>query len=244
MISNPYNKLANIYGDWIVGDETNLDVLDFYIKIVSKYNPSFVIELGVGTCRVAIEIIKRLNKRVIGVDSSKCMLNICKKNIFNNNISEDNIILFEQDILTFNQKSKFIIMPFRTIGHFLSLKDKQELLKHIFNILENDGIFIFDHYILDKKWATENNKKYIKMYRDNNYIIHDKYNFNFDKKILNCKVFKNRKEISSFEFSWFEPNEIKKIVDEIGFKVINVYGDFEFNPLQDNSSQQIWILQK
>jgi len=31
----PYNKLANIYGDWIVGDETNLNGFRILIKIVS-----------------------------------------------------------------------------------------------------------------------------------------------------------------------------------------------------------------
>jgi len=244
MILNPYNKLANIYDVWITGDNTYLEVLEFYVKIVSKYNPNFVVELGIGTGRIAIEIVKKLNIRVVGIDNSKEMLNVCKKNIETNNISKNKITLIQQNIINFKQKSNFIILPFRTIGHFLSFEDKKQLLKQVYSNLETGGIFVFDHYILDKQWAIENNQKYIQMYKNKNFTIFDKYKFDFNKNILHCKVFKNNKKIVSFDFSWFEPFEIKTIIDEIGFKVIGKYGDFDFTPLYKNSSQQIWILQK
>jgi len=244
MTLNPYNKLANIYDIWIIGDNTNLEVLEFYIKIIAKYNPISIVELGIGTGRIAIEIVKRLNKKMIGVDNSKEMLDICQLHISKNKLLENNIILIEQDILKFNKKSKFIIMPFRTIGHFLSMESKKQLFRQVYNNLKKNGIFIFDHYILDKKWAIKNNQKYIKMYQNSDFTIFDKYDFDFNKKILNCKVIKNSEELVSFDFSWFEPSEIGVIIDEVGFRVINVYGDFDFNPLNSNSSQQIWILQK
>jgi hypothetical protein len=138
-------------------------------------------------------------------------------------------------------------LPFRTIGHF-NTDDRLKLFKNIYNNLQKDGIFIFDHYILDRNWAKENNNKLIKMYEDDNIKIFDKYQFHFENSFLIAQIFKqqnnNLEEISSFKFYWFKPNEIKSIIQKVGFKIEMVYGDFDKSPLSQKSSEQIWILKK
>ena len=237
---NPYDNLAFIYDKWIKGDNSYIEVLNFYITIIKKINPNEIVELGVGTGRIASKVIEQCHKKIIGIDTSKEMIIKCKEKNINN------LELIEDDILDFIliKKAEFIIMPFRTIGHFLEIEVKKRVIEQVYKNLQKDGIFIFDHYIFDKEWAIKNNNRYIKMYSEKNFTLYDKYSFCFDKQILNCQVFQNKKKIVSFDFSWIEPYQMEYILKEVGFKILNSYGDFNFNPISDKSEQQIWVVQK
>ena len=246
----PYNKIAYIYDKWIKGDYTSNDFLKFYLKLTSKLDKNIeIVELGIGTGRISIAIAKEQNRKIIGIDHSKQMLEICKRNIIKNNL-EKKIELSQMDIREFKlqKKAKFIMLPFRTIGHFLSLNDKKNLFKQIYNNLEIGGTFVVDHYIFDRDWAENHNNIYIRMYSENNMSIYDKYRFDFDKQILNCSIYEEIDDIkikkTSFDYSWIEPFQMKKILINVGFKIKYSYGDFDFNPINSNSEQQIWVVER
>jgi len=246
MILNPYNQLSDIYDYWIMGDDTHLEVLNCYLKMVKKFNPDEVVELGVGTGRIAIEIVKRYNKKVIGIDNSKNMLKKCQNKIQTHKINKEKIKLIEDNILSFYLKNpvEFIIMPFRTIGHFLNYEDQKRTIEQVYKNLKKDGIFIFDHYIFDKEWALKNSEKLIQMYANSDMIIYDKYKFDYKRQILHCQVFQNQEEIVSFDFAWINPNQMKNILQEVGFKIIEIYGDYSCNKFTNSSQEQIWIVKK
>jgi len=246
----PYNKIANIYDRWIKGDYTSSDFLKFYLKLISKLNKDIeIVELGIGTGRISIAISKNQNRKIIGIDHSYKMLQVCKQNIVKNGL-ENKIKLIQMDIreLKLKEKAKFIMLPFRTIGHFLSLDDKKSLFKQIYNNLEIGGVFVVDHYIFDKEWAENHNDVYIKMYSEANLIIYDKYQFDFNKQILNCSIYEEENNIKtqkvSFDYSWIEPYKMKQILLDVGFKIKYSYGDFDFNQIDSDSGQQIWIVEK
>ena len=86
------------------------------------------------------------------------------------------------------------------------------------------------------------------MYENDEIKIFDKYQFDFKNSFLIAQVFKqqnnNLQKISSFKFYWFDPNEIKSIIQKVGFKIEMVCGDFDKSFLSQKSSEQIWILKK
>ena len=245
-----HNKIADIYDRWIKGDYTSDNFLQFYLKLTSELDKDIeIVELGIGTGRISIEIAKNQNRKIIGIDHSSKMLEECRKNIINTKM-EQYIQLIEMDIRTLKlrQKAKFIMLPFRTIGHFLSLDDKKCLFKQIYNNLEVGGTFVVDHYIFDREWADNHNDIYIKMYSDGDITIYDKYKFNFDKQVLHCTIYEEigtiKMQKASFNYSWIEPSQMKKILTNVGFKIKHSYGDFDFSPIDSNSGQQIWIVEK
>ena len=245
-----YNKIADIYDRWIQGDYTSDSFLDFYLQLTSKLDRNIeIVELGIGTGRISIAIAKEQNRKIIGIDHSKQMLEICKKNIVKNNL-EKRIKLIQMDIkkLKLKKKAKFIMLPFRTIGHFLALNDKKNLLKQIYDNLEIGGIFVVDHYIFDRNWADKHNNIYIKMYSEDDMTIYDKYKFNFDKQLLNCSIYEELNDIkikkTSFDYSWIDPPQMKQVLIDVGFKIKYSYGDFDLNPINPNSEQQIWVVER
>lgn len=245
-----YNKIADIYDKWIQGDYTSDSLLDFYLQLTLKLDKNIeIVELGIGTGRISIAIAKEQNRKIIGIDHSKKMLEICKRNIVKNNL-EKKIELIQMDIgeLKFQKKAKFIMLPFRTIGHFLSLNDKKNIFKQIYDNLEIGGIFVVDHYIFDRDWADNHNNIYIKMYSEDDMTIYDKYKFNFYKQILNCSIYEEIDDVkikkTSFDYSWIEPYQMKQVLIDVGFKIKYSYGDFDFNPISPNSEQQIWVVER
>lgn len=246
-----YNKIYDIYDQWIQGDVSSSSLITFYNKIISKLDKNIeIVELGIGTGRVSIHIAKNQNRQIIGIDNSLKMLKKCKENIIKNNV-EDKIKLIQMDIkeLKLPKKANFIMLPYGTIGHFLTTKEKNTIFQKIYNNLEVGGIFIIDHYILDESLAKKQNDTYIKMYSEKNLTIYNKSIFDFNKQTLNCTIYEEKTNTSpilkaSFEYSWIEPFEMEKILLDVGFRVKNNYGSFEFDALDFASKRQIWVVEK
>lgn len=251
-----YTEIADFYDNWSTGDPVAEKSKKFYIDLCLKETGK-VIELGVGTGRIAIEIAKK-GKKIIGVDNCKKMLDKCKQKAKLYNVCE-NIQLINKDVRRFEikEKANLITFPFRSIGHLLGIKDKTELFQNVYNQLLTGGVFVFDHYIFDKKWATAHNGITRLMYNsiENNRgtYIWDTYTYDFTNQLMNCFVTYEKtgergisklRKIIAFQFSWLYPEQVETLANKTGFKIIKSYGDFNYNVLNEHSNNQIWFLQK
>jgi len=70
-----YDGFAPIYDAW-AADMT--EDVDFYVELAREADRP-VVELAVGTGRVAIPVAERTGKRVIGIDSSPAMLAVARE---------------------------------------------------------------------------------------------------------------------------------------------------------------------
>ena len=147
-----YDSLADIYNFWSSADPAFIPTHDFYVE-VSRKAEGLVVELGVGTGRIAIDVAKN-GKSVVGVDISSEMLKRCRAELLLAGVS-DRISLLQADVRDFElqEKANLIIFPFRSMGHLLSSDDKRLALQHIYGQLLPGGHFLFDHYVFDEQWA-------------------------------------------------------------------------------------------
>ena len=72
--ASPYDTIAELYDPW---SRSVTEDVGFYVA-ESRKSGGTVVELGVGTGRIAIPIAEK-GKRVIGVDSSREMLATCRR---------------------------------------------------------------------------------------------------------------------------------------------------------------------
>lgn len=252
-----YDNLADIYESWSAADPAADLTLQFYVSISHGIRGS-VVELGVGTGRIAVEIAARYGRSVIGIDLSEVMLTECRARARARGI-EHLIQLTKADIREFwlPEPAELIIMPFRTFGHLLSVDDKLAALRQIYSQLAPGGVFVFDHYVFNENWARNHNgvPRLMCTIHDrstgNKEFVWDTYRYDFAAQLMECIVTVEvaeadgtilRRQHRPLSFSWVEPDQVRSWAQEIGYEVRKLYGSFDKQPFNLSSTEQIWVL--
>lgn len=252
-----YDLLATVYDVWATADPAYIPSRDFYVQLCAEAE-GVIVELGVGTGRIAVEVAKR-NRSIIGVDISTSMLEQCRGKAAEAGV-QDSIKLIKCDIRSFTlcQKAHLIILPFRSIGHFLSLEDKNQVLQRVYDQLVPGGQFVFDHYIFNEQWARNHDGIPRLMYshlsaNDGGLFIWDTYRYDFATQQMSCFITIERsdnqgkileKSHCPLSFSWILPEQVRRLALEIGFEVAALYGDFSYADFSANSPNQVWVLRR
>src|SRR5579871_851640 len=147
-----YDSFAEVYDFWVQGAPVAERDRPYYVaEYVRTEGP--VVELGVGTGRVAIEAARQ-EKAVIGVDSSVEMLARCRERAEAAGVLPL-LTLIQADFRDFMllEPAALIAIPFHTIGHLVSLEDKRHGLRHIYDQLAPGGRFLFSHFVFNDALA-------------------------------------------------------------------------------------------
>jgi SAM-dependent methyltransferase len=201
----------------------------FYVEL-AKEAEGPVVELAVGTGRVAIPVARAIGRRVIGIDSSPAMLAQARA------AGADVLDLRLGDMrdLELEEPAALIYCPFRALFHLPTWGDRRRLFERVAASLLPGGrfawnVFAFDHAIaaaLDGKHQEEA-------------IPHT----------LRYAVGDNRVDIvlDSGETSslwWMTKNEQLGLIDVAGLEVEALYGGFAREPFTDESREYVWVTRK
>ena len=233
--------------------------VEFYLNCANEYGDD-LLELGCGTGRVAIPLAY-LNLNVTGLDYSMPMLKKLKRKLElePDSISE-RIMLIRGDMTGFRLKRKFelIIMPFRPFQHLISTEDQINCLKCVREHLSPDGVFIFDVFnptpevlftptfgpITDvPRFAMADGRKLTRISRIKRAHWKEKWNEYEFIYILEDRKGKREEIIQQTSMRYFSPEEMELIVDMAGLKIKELYGDFESSPFEEDSPEEIYILE-
>lgn len=236
-----YSGIADYYDKWCTGDKYYYPSMKFYLTYLSRFSGVFA-ELGVGNGRIAVPLSRCQSTEVYGVDSCDTMLEHCARNIS----SDTNLHLLKADFMNFllPVKADIIYMPFRTIGHIMTKSELKDFFCNVRQNLKKGGLFIFDHYMFDYKWAKMHNNVDILMYRDNKIRICDKYEYDFNKNTMCCRIYVNDESVTEFDFRWIDIEEISDVCAQSGFSRVELFGDFDESSWNLQSPNQIWVLKE
>lgn len=250
-----YDGLAPIYDVWSAADPAWLPSQRFYLAQAERAHVG-VAELCVGTGRIAVEIARR-GIPVIGVDFSSEMLARCRERAAD--ASNPYLELIEADVreVTLPRKVDIILLPFRTIGHFLTPADREAVFRTAHNNLVPGGRFVLDHYVFNIQWAMAHNGIprllcFEKEPDGTSRSIADTYLYDFIASELTsitsierCGVDGSvRRTHHRFRFRWLQPDELRATAERNGFRVEALYGDFDSGGFHSDSSNQVWIFHR
>lgn len=237
-----YDELALVYDEWSSGDRVYESSGLFYRNFVNL-TQGLVVELGIGTGRIGGRIATDQNRFVIGVDTSGQMLDSCRSR-FAPALANGRLSLVQEDMVEFVSPipAQFVLLPFRTIGHLDTDDAVLTLFANTRRSLQANGVFVFDHYVLDQAWAAEQAGQPVRLYDDDSTLIEDSYRFDLKSRRMNCRVAVNGSKVSEFSFRWFDPDDVSTLVSRAGLVVNAIYGDFAGRPLTPASRDQIWVL--
>jgi ubiquinone/menaquinone biosynthesis C-methylase UbiE len=228
--------------------------IEFY-KELALQSGDKVLELGVGTARVAISLA-RAGVTVVGVDNSIHMLRVARAKLAKE--AEDvrnRVTLKKGDMRSFelNESFPFIYIPASTFDHNLMVEDRKRTLNCVYKHLKKNGIFAFDleqatpdkpekSWWIDRK-ETEDGKMVVRSIFTRKNTV--KCTLSLD---IFYDVYKNGKLLERYheygEVAIVSKDEIVRLLEENGFKVVNIYGDFNRSKHHKDSSRIVLVTRK
>lgn len=130
-----------------INDET------FYLKRIKSLKAKNVLELGCGTGRVLVPLAKSCEK-IVGVDYSQEMLDICEKKIANEGITNTKTIKGNITSLNLGETFDLVIAPYRVMQALETDKEVHSFLETISLHLKSSGMGILNVFN-PKKSAEE-----------------------------------------------------------------------------------------
>lgn len=169
-----YKDFAQIYD--ILMDNKDYDLwVENIEKIYKKndFNPRKILELGCGTGNITTRLHKK-GYSIIGTDISEDMLEIANIKSMEENLR---IKFLKQDMvnITYNKKVDSVISICDGINYVTKLEDLDKVFKGVFNILKDDGLFIFDISTIYKLENIVGNNTFNENFEDFSYIWDNEY---------------------------------------------------------------------
>jgi SAM-dependent methyltransferase len=252
-----YDTFADIYEVWTASAPVTGRNLPFYVGLYRE-TPGPVAELGVGNGRIAVEAAKA-GKPMTGVDSSAEMLRLCQARAQAAGVL-DRLTLIQADMRDFilPQPAELIAIPFHTIGHLVTMDDKRAGLRRIYSQLAPGGRLVFDHFVFDPEAAAHHSSITLRDEYTDAKTGHDTLLWvvtRYDMAAQTMRIFfwtdeleadgvMVRRQYRRLTFSWLEPAQARALLEETGFEIEALYGDFDRSPFGTDSAEQIWFARR
>ena len=226
-MSSWYDAWADRYAESSAGDSADVQ---FYVGLARDADGPLV-ELAVGTGRVAIPVAQATGRVVVGIDSSRGMLAQARLRAAEQGVELD---LREGDIreLELEEPAALIYCPGRSLLHLPTWADRVAA-----SLLPNGrfawNAFAFDHHIasaMDGQHADANPG--VPVPHTNHYSVSD-----------------NRVDITlddggTGSLWWATKNEWLGLLDVAGLRLEALYGGFAGEPLDDDSREYIFVARR
>ena len=226
----------------------------FYGELAAEHGTP-VLELGVGTGRVALSILRR-GLDVVGVDPSAPMLERAREKADRLPQSSGRLELIRGDLRSVRIPQTFdrIISPFNVWMHLYTREDFERACQTVKRHLSPDGIFIFDVLNPDPAALARNPRK---VYRGRSFKhpktgdTHDyaeSFRYGAIDQVQQIFMFSQPQgkpeQAVTMEVAHrqYFPQEMDALLHYNGFEVLEKWGSFEREPFDSDSESQILMV--
>ncbi len=225
-----YDAWAPVYDAW---SAHMTEDVPFYVELAREADGP-VVELAVGTGRVAISVARELGRRVIGIDSSPAMLAEGRRRADDAGVDLD-LRLGDMRDLALDEPAALIYVPFRSLLHLQTWHDKRHVFERVAASLRSDGRFAFNSFVFDPKIAARNDGTT----QDENGVVHTIRQVPADNRVELI-----RDDGVTIRLWWVTRSEWEGLLDVAGFETEALYGWFDRRPFDDESREFVWVARK
>jgi ubiquinone/menaquinone biosynthesis C-methylase UbiE len=236
---DPYAPFAEIYEEW---SAPMTEDVAHYVELAKEADGP-VVELAVGTGRVAIPVAKALGRRVIGIDLSAAMLAKAREAVA---AAGADVELRKGDMreLELDEPAALIYVPYRSLLHLPTWADRRRTFERITASLRPGGrfawnAFVFDHMIaarLDGVARPHPGSETIWTY-----IEYEPTDARID---VTAFVGEPGVDPRRLHLWWVNRSEWEALIDVSGLEVEALYGWFDRTPFTDESAEFVWVARK
>jgi SAM-dependent methyltransferase len=224
-----YDRIARLYDPWSV---SVVEDVEFYVaEAVRSGGP--VLELGVGTGRVAVPIAAA-GVRIVGVDSSEGMLGVAREQAERAGVEVDLRFgdLREPPV---DEQFALVVIPFRTLLHMQTDADRRAALRAVHTHLRSGGRFIFDVFTPGADDIAETHGRWLEREPG----IFERAEWDEDARTLVLRVAGDGAE-AELSLAWLPIEQWRVLLAEEGFEVEGLYGWFDRTPYSGHEDS-IWV---
>jgi SAM-dependent methyltransferase len=224
-----YDAIAELYDPW---SASVVEDVALYLE-EARRSGGPVVELGVGTGRIAVPIAAD-GIRVIGVDSSRGMLEVCARRAALVGVELDLRVgdLREPPV---DERVPLVICPFRSLLHMHSDDDRRRVLEAARALLNPGGRFVFDVFAPGKEDIEQTHDRWLEREPG----IFEKALWDEEQRVLTLTV-RGEEAETTMRVSWLPPQEWRRLLRETGFEVEACYGWFDRGPYK-GGEDTVWI---
>jgi SAM-dependent methyltransferase len=232
--ASPYDTIAGLYDAW---SRSVTEDVPFYLD-EARASAGPVVELGVGTGRIAVPIALE-GMPVIGVDSSARMLEVCRARAEHEGVS-DLLDLRLGDLRKPPVKGpiQLVICPFRSYLHLRTDDDRRRALRAARDLLEPSGRLVFDVFTPAPDDIAETNGRWLEREPG----IFERADWNADARTFTLRVREASAE-TVMELAWTTSAEWRRLLEQTGFEIVACYGWFDRKRYR-GGEDSIWIARR
>jgi SAM-dependent methyltransferase len=232
--ASPYDAIAELYDPW---SRSVTEDVSFYVDEARRATTP-VVELGVGTGRIAVPIAAA-GIDVIGVDSSERMLNVCRARAADAGV-EHRLDLRLGDLADppVAEPVKLIICPFRSYLHLRNDPERRRALAAAHRLLLPGGRLVFDVFRPGADDIAETHGRWLEREPG----IFERADWDTSERTLTLSV-RGESGAATMQLAWLEPEEWRRLLEETGFAVEACYGWFDRRPYR-GGEDTAWIARR
>src|SRR5689334_15577919 len=223
-----YDAWAADYDAW-AADMT--DDVAHYVRLAREADGP-IVELMVGSGRVAIEVVRETGKRLLGIDSSPAMLEIARERSAGLPLE---LRLGDVRELELDEPAALIYVPFRSLLHLHGWEEKRSVFERVARSLRPGGRFAFNAFAFSHTIAARLDGQTL----DQNGVIHTITYAPGDNRIDIV-----RDDGATIRLWWATKSEWEGLIDVAGLEVEALYGGFAEEPYGDDSLEMVWVTRK
>jgi SAM-dependent methyltransferase len=229
-----YDPIARLYDPW---SASVTEDVDFYVE-EARAAGSGVVELGVGTGRIAVPIAAA-GVDVIGVDSSRAMLDVCGERAREAGVAERlDLRLGDLRDPPVSERTALVLCPFRSYLHLLTEADRRRALASAHRLLEPEGRLVFDVFAPGADDIAETHGRWLEREPG----IYERADWDVDARTLTLSVRGEAGE-STMTLAWLHPAEWSALLQQSGFEILACYGWFDRRPYA-GGEDTVWVARR
>jgi SAM-dependent methyltransferase len=236
--------------------------VDFFVDY-SRRADGRTLELGCGTGRVLIPTAAA-GCEITGLDLSPYMLNICRDKLSKQpDEVQERVRLVQGDMTDFDTGEIYSLVttPFRPFQHLITVEEQKACLNRSNHHLVSGGLLILDLFhpypprlVPDPEYMSEIEDLPEMKLPDGRCLrrtnrtagYHREQQYNDVEMIYYVTHPDGRQErlVQAFPFRYFYRYEVEHLLELCGFRVADIFGDYDGSPFSGDSPEMIVVAEK
>jgi SAM-dependent methyltransferase len=223
-----YDPWASVYDAW--ASEMTDDV-PYYVDLVREADGP-VVELMVGTGRVAIPAVRETGRPILGIDSSPAMLSVARERSVGLPLE---LRLGDVRELELEEPAALIYIPFRSLLHLHGWHEKRTVFERVAASLRPGGRFAFNAFAFSHRVAATLDGAT----QERGGIVTTMHYAPADNRVDIV-----RDDGVEIRLWWATRSEWEGLLEVAGLEIEAQYGWFDKRPLEDDSQELVFVARK